>query len=79
MTTVVEQTAPATFGPITALDRCDGCRAQAYTRFVNEAQQDLLFCGHHTTRNEGKLMTDGFQMVQDDRDKLQIKRESSAA
>ncbi len=69
-----------TFAPLTALDRCDDkCGAQAYTRWVNANQHDMLFCGHHTTKHEVKLMKTGFQMIQDEREKLSIQRESSAA
>lgn len=66
------------YPPMTAWDRCDRCGAQAYTRFTNAAGHDLLFCGHHTAKFEVKLM-DGFTISQDEREKLQIKRESSAA
>lgn len=61
--------------PFTAHDRCDGCKAQAYTEFKNSAQQSLLFCGHHTVKHEVKLMEQGFQMVRDNRPTL-VARES---
>ena len=65
--------------PLTAHDRCDRCGAQAYTRFINENGHDMLFCGHHTTKYEVTLMKTGFQMIQDNRAMLDVKRESSAA
>lgn len=37
--------APST--PLTALDRCDRCGAQAYVRVMLSSGMDLLFCGHH--------------------------------
>lgn len=37
--------APST--PLTALDRCDRCGAQAYVRVTLGSGMDLLFCGHH--------------------------------
>ncbi len=38
-------TAPARV-PLTAMDRCDRCGAQAFVRAVL-ASGDLLFCAHH--------------------------------
>lgn len=40
--------------PLSALDRCDSCGAQAYIRAVL-AEGELLFCGHHGRRHEAKL------------------------
>ncbi len=40
--------------PITGLDRCDSCGAQAYVRVVLN-DSELLFCGHHSKKHEGKL------------------------
>jgi hypothetical protein len=77
--TLTPSVATPSFGAITAHDRCDSCKAQAYTRFVNENGHDLLACGHHTNAWEPALMSQGFQMIQDEREKLEIKRESSAA
>ena len=33
--------------PLTALDLCDRCGAQAYMRVVLPADGELLFCAHH--------------------------------
>lgn len=33
--------------PLTPLDRCDACRAQAYVRVRLADGGELLFCGHH--------------------------------
>jgi hypothetical protein len=33
--------------PLTALDLCDRCGAQAYMRVVLPASGELLFCAHH--------------------------------
>ena len=41
--------------PLTALDRCDRCGAQAYVRVTLAAGGDLLFCGHHFRAHEGRL------------------------
>lgn len=33
--------------PLTALDRCDRCGAQAYVRVDLSSGGELLFCAHH--------------------------------
>lgn len=40
--------------PISALDRCDSCGAQAYVRVMLNGSE-LLFCAHHAHRHEAKL------------------------
>ena len=62
---------------LNAHDRCDSCQAQAYV-WVNGVNGDLLFCGHHFAKNEVKLRAYAFEII-DERHKLQINRESSAA
>lgn len=44
---------PAT--PLTALDRCDRCRAQAYVR-TEHSGLELLWCVHHF-RMHGELLS----------------------
>jgi hypothetical protein len=41
--------------PLTALDRCDRCGAQAYVRVTLSAGGDLLFCGHHFREHEARI------------------------
>jgi hypothetical protein len=41
--------------PLTALDRCDRCGAQAYVRTVLSGGSELLFCSHHWHENEPRL------------------------
>lgn len=42
--------------PLTALDRCDRCGAQAYVSvLLPDADTSLLFCGHHFHANERAL------------------------
>jgi hypothetical protein len=36
--------------PLTAVDRCDRCGAQAYFRVVLASGGELLFCAHHGNR-----------------------------
>lgn len=40
--------------PLSALDRCDSCGAQAYVR-VELSGSELLFCAHHASKHEAKL------------------------
>lgn len=40
--------------PLTGLDRCDSCGAQAYVRVLLSGSE-LLFCGHHAKKHEAKL------------------------
>lgn len=40
--------------PLSALDRCDSCGAQAYVRATLNGS-DLLFCAHHARAHEAKL------------------------
>lgn len=44
--------------PLTALDRCDRCGAQAYIRVVLSKGGELLFCAHH-----GRQYDDGLRKV----------------
>lgn len=41
--------------PLTAVDRCDRCGAQAYVRATMESGFDLLLCAHHFRENEPRL------------------------
>lgn len=50
MTTAV---APST--PLTAVDRCDRCGAQAYLRVELSGGGELLFCAHHAREHGDKL------------------------
>jgi len=50
MTTAV---APRT--PLSAVDRCDRCGAQAYLRVELAGGGDLLFCAHHAREHGDKL------------------------
>ncbi|BDZ43348.1 hypothetical protein GCM10025865_26470 [Paraoerskovia sediminicola] len=61
--------------PLTALDRCDRCGAQAYVRVVLE-HGELLFCGHHG-RAHAAAYEDMATHVQDETDKLLAEHGSS--
>lgn len=54
--------------PLTAVDRCDRCGAQAYVRVVLPVGE-LLFCGHHA-REHAPAYTDVATSIQDERDRL---------
>jgi hypothetical protein len=54
--------------PLTGLDRCDRCGAQAYVR-VELAVGELLFCGHHAHEHAPKF-TGVATHIQDERHKL---------
>ncbi|HEX7739397.1 MAG TPA: hypothetical protein VF426_07095 [Marmoricola sp.] len=41
--------------PLTAIDRCDRCGAQAYLRVQLQAGGELLFCAHHAREHGEKL------------------------
>lgn len=41
--------------PLTAVDRCDRCGAQAYARVTLEAGTELLFCNHHMREHGDRL------------------------
>lgn len=47
-------TAPST-APLTAVDRCDRCGAQAYLRVSLASGGELLFCAHHAREHGEKL------------------------
>lgn len=48
-------TATAPTEPLTAVDRCDRCGAQAYVRVQLQAGGELLFCAHHAREHGEKL------------------------
>jgi hypothetical protein len=50
---VTTAVAPST--PLSALDRCDRCGAQAYLRVELAGGGELLFCAHHAREHGDKL------------------------
>ncbi len=65
--------APST--PLTALDRCDRCGAQAYVRATLPGGSELLFCGHHANAHRPSLLVAGADL-HDETEKLTVRRES---
>ena len=55
--------------PLTALDLCDRCGAQAYVRVVLPGGGELLFCGHHRRQHAEALARIATE-IQDETDRL---------
>lgn len=55
--------------PLTAVDRCDRCGAQAYLRVSLKGGSELLFCAHHA-REHGDKLREIAAYVHDETDKL---------
>jgi hypothetical protein len=66
--TVTTATAPSAT-PLTAVDRCDRCGAQAYLRVSLQGGGELLFCAHHA-REHGEKLREIAAYVHDETDKL---------
>lgn len=62
-------TAVAPSSPMTAVDRCDRCGAQAYLRVELAGGGELLFCAHHA-REHGDKLREIAVMVHDETGKL---------
>ena len=55
--------------PLSALDRCDRCGAQAYVRAVMANGFELLFCGHHAKKYQEGLESAAAR-IQDETERL---------
>ena len=55
--------------PLTALDLCDRCGAQAYVRVVLPGGGELLFCAHHRRQHAEALERIAAE-IQDETDRL---------
>lgn len=49
-----DESVPVVRQPLTLVDKCDSCGAQAFVRAIL-LDGDLLFCGHHGKAYEAKL------------------------
>ena len=56
-------------------DRCDACQAQAFV-YLKGVTGELYFCGHHYAKNEEKLKSWAFTII-DARDTINSKPDSS--
>jgi hypothetical protein len=61
--------AMAPMKPLSALDLCDRCGAQAYVRVVLPGGSELLFCAHHG-RQHGEALARIATEIQDETDRL---------
>ena len=55
--------------PLTAMDLCDRCGAQAYVRVVLPGAGELLFCAHHS-RQHAEALAKVAVDIQDETDRL---------
>jgi hypothetical protein len=55
--------------PLTALDLCDRCGAQAYVRVLLPSGGELLFCAHHG-REHSKKLAEVAAEIQDESERL---------
>jgi hypothetical protein len=55
--------------PLTAVDRCDRCGAQAYVRVLLPSARELLFCAHHNRQHEEALAKVAVE-IQDETERL---------
>ena len=65
---VTTATAPSA-APLTAVDRCDRCGAQAYLRVQLKSGGELMFCAHHAREHSDKLR-EVAEHVQDETSRL---------
>jgi hypothetical protein len=56
---------------LTVSDRCDRCPAQAYVR-VTKGAAHLELCAHHFHRSEDALVTSGWAVSLDVRERLLV-------
>ena len=63
--------------PLTALDLCDRCGAQAYVRVVLPGAGELLFCAHHRRQHADALARVAVE-IQDETDRLSPSRDAGA-
>jgi hypothetical protein len=63
--------------PLTALDLCDRCGAQAYVRVVLPADGELLFCAHHSRKHADALAKIAVE-IQDETGRLAADRDAEA-
>jgi hypothetical protein len=61
--------AMAPMKPLSALDLCDRCGAQAYVRVVLPGGGELLFCAHHGRQHSEALARIAAE-IQDESDRL---------
>lgn len=63
--------------PMSALDRCDRCGAQAYVRVILGAG-DVLLCAHHTDQHNDKICEQALE-IHDHRPALNAQEQGKVA
>ncbi|GAA5060262.1 hypothetical protein HNP84_004936 [Thermocatellispora tengchongensis] len=63
--------------PLTAIDRCDRCGAQAYIRATLPVGGELLFCAHHGRQHVAALREKGAD-IQDESARLSQTRATAS-
>lgn len=63
--------------PLTLMDRCDSCAAQAFVAVTMTSGSELLFCGHHYRQHETALAAQGAR-IHDERHRINEKPSVSA-
>ena len=64
--------------PLTAMDVCDRCGAQAYVRAVLPGSGELFFCAHHGRQHADALAKIVIE-IQDETQRLQPGKTAGAA
>ena len=64
--------------PLTAMDVCDRCGAQAYVRAVLPGSGELFFCAHHGRQHADALAKIAIE-IQDETQRLQPGKAAGAA
>jgi hypothetical protein len=64
--------------PLTAMDVCDRCGAQAYVRAVLPGSGELFFCAHHARQHSDALAKVAIE-IQDETQRLQPGSAAGAA
>jgi hypothetical protein len=59
-------------------DRCDSCGAEAFVQATMPSGHELLFCGHHFSKNEVVLTAQGAAVTIDERHTINSKPSLSA-
>lgn len=74
---------PSTVVPLTLVDRCDRCLAQAFVRvsiLAEPGPTDLLFCRHHYLKHEPALIgRESVLSIQDETHKINERASASSA
>ncbi len=64
--------------PLTAMDVCDRCGAQAYVRAVLPGSGELFFCAHHWRRHADAVAKIAAE-IQDETERLQPGKQDGSA